>query len=307
MQSGTSTRARDTALIVVASVLWGTVTVATKALYGLSATNALSIGFFRLAIATPALALATLLLVGSLRVPRAAVRPVWLLGLAMALYQVCLFSAIPLIGVTIAVLIALCVAPVIVALVSVPLFRERLTLPLLAALAMALMGVGLLVAGGSSVAVAGAAVGSGVVLALGAAASYAVVTLCGRVLADRCHPLQTLTLSFGLGALLLFPAALAGGLVSDYPLAGWGLLLHLGLVPTALAYVLFLLGMRSVSATAASIITLLEPLTAAVLAWWFFDERLGLVGLSGGALLLLAIGVLTRWPAAPASQTEVKE
>jgi len=63
-------------------------------------------------------------------------------------------------------------------------------------------------------------------------------------------------------------------------------------VPTALAYGLFLTGMRATPATVASIATLLEPLTATLLAWVLFGERLGPLGLAGTALLLTAMAVL---------------
>jgi DME family drug/metabolite transporter len=52
--------------------------------------------------------------------------------------------------------------------------------------------------------------------------------------------------------------------------------------------------MEHTTATVASIITLLEPLTATVLAWLLFDEQLGLLGLLGAALLLGAIWLLYR-------------
>jgi DME family drug/metabolite transporter len=84
----------------------------------------------------------------------------------------------------------------------------------------------------------------------------------------------------------------SGGLVVSYPLTGWLLLLHLGLVPTALGFWLFLYGMRHTTATVASIITLMEPLTSTALAAWFFGERLDEWGLAGAALLLGAMGVL---------------
>jgi DME family drug/metabolite transporter len=133
----------------------------------------------------------------------------------------------------------------------------------------------------------------GVALALGSALGYAVMTLCGRTLAGRYHPLQPLTLAVGVGALALLPAALATGLTLSYPPLGWALLLYLGVGPTALAYALFLLGMRSTTAVGASVVTLVEPLTAAVLAWLLFGERLGPLGLVGAALLLGAVILLT--------------
>jgi DME family drug/metabolite transporter len=69
-------------------------------------------------------------------------------------------------------------------------------------------------------------------------------------------------------------------------------LLYLGLVPTALAYWLFLNGLRHTPATTASILTLAEPLTSTVLAALLFGERLAPLGLLGAALLLAAMGVL---------------
>jgi DME family drug/metabolite transporter len=84
------------------------------------------------------------------------------------------------------------------------------------------------------------------------------------------------------------------GFVLSYPVSGWVLLLYLGLVPTVLAYVLFLEGIRHTTATAASITTLLEPLTSTLLAWLFFKEQLGVFGLLGAMLLLGAIVLLFR-------------
>ena len=74
----------------------------------------------------------------------------------------------------------------------------------------------------------------------------------------------------------------------------WSALVYIGLVPTALAYTLFFRGMRHTPATPASIATMLEPLTAAVLAWAVFGESLGAVGLIGAGLLLGAVFVLYR-------------
>ena len=76
--------------------------------------------------------------------------------------------------------------------------------------------------------------------------------------------------------------------------AGWPLLVYLGAVPTAAAYVIFGAGLRRVTATTAGIATLLEPLTAAALGVLVFGERLGGVGWAGAALLLAALGLLTR-------------
>ena len=61
------------------------------------------------------------------------------------------------------------------------------------------------------------------------------------------------------------------------------------MIPTALAYILYILGLRTTSATVSSIVTLLEPLTATTLGLLLFGERLGTLGFAGAALLLGAL------------------
>jgi DME family drug/metabolite transporter len=74
---------------------------------------------------------------------------------------------------------------------------------------------------------------------------------------------------------------------------GWLLVLYLGLVPTAFAYWMFQKGLRSVSATAASIVSMLDPVVAALLAWVLFGETLSASGIVGAALLLTSIFLLS--------------
>lgn len=89
-------------------------------------------------------------------------------------------------------------------------------------------------------------------------------------------------------ALLAEPAA-----ADPLPLAtGWPLFLYLGLIPTALAYGLYAVGLRRTPATLAGIVTLLEPLTASTLGVLLFGERLGVAGTFGAFLLLAAISLL---------------
>ncbi|MGH7350560.1 MAG: EamA family transporter, partial [Candidatus Rokuibacteriota bacterium] len=74
---------------------------------------------------------------------------------------------------------------------------------------------------------------------------------------------------------------------------GWPLLLYLGLGPTAVAYALFTTGLGRVPATAAGIVSLLEPLTATALGLLVFGERLGPIGVIGASLLLASLALLT--------------
>jgi drug/metabolite transporter, DME family len=282
-------------LVLSAAMLWGTTGVFVRAIYGMTATNALSVGFFRLAFSVPVLLLACRLLLGrqKVQVKRQDMGLMLLIGALMAVYQVCYFSAIAQLGVAAATLIAICTAPVWVAIMGAILLQERLTPRVLLAGGCAMAGTSLLIGiQASPMPQANSLLGVG--LALLAAVGYAAMVLCSRRLAGRYHPLQSVTISFAAGALFLLPCTVMVGWVSSYSLVGWGCLLYLGAVPTALAYCLYFQGMRQTSATVASIATLLEPLTSALLAWGLFGERLGSLGLIGAALLIGAIALLYR-------------
>jgi len=99
----------------------------------------------------------------------------------------------------------------------------------------------------------------------------------------------TIGLGFTAGGLLLVVASsLVGGLGFTPTLGSVGLLLYLGWVPTALAYGLFFVGLRGVSATSAAVVAVLEPLTATVLGVLVLGQRLGFGGIVGAGLLCAA-------------------
>lgn len=281
---------RDFLCIVCASIAWSTVGIANQAIYAHSAANALSLAFFRLAFGAPLFILAGWRLLGPrlFRIKRRDLFLMLLMGGLQALYQASYSAAIAYAGVTVSTLIAICAAPVIVALFSTMITREHLTLATLIALVGALSGTILLVVARANYGHPGSGNVSlsGVAFAFLSACGYAGFILCGRRLSGDYHSLQVNAVAFGAGALLLLFASVFTHLVIVYPLWGWFLLLYLGCVPTGLAFALFQLGMRSLSATVVSIITMLEPLMAAVLAWIFFQEQLTPLGLLGAALLL---------------------
>ena len=170
---------------------------------------------------------------------------------------------------------------------------ERLTAPIIGALAIGIAGTAMLVGVPSDVGVTQAAVLAGTAWALGSAASFAVFTLFSRVLAPRHHPFTLIGIGLGAGALMLLPVALLT-IPASVSTDGMWLLLYIGLVPTGFAYIVFFAGMKRAGATVASIAALTEPLTATLLAWLMFDERLGALGLLGAALLVAAMVLLTR-------------
>jgi len=292
--SATSFR-RGLILIVFASMMWGTTGLTSKVLNRLSAVDALSVGALRLITASPVLLLlGQALAPGSLRpLLKREWRAVLIMGAAMAGYNGSFFAALARTSVTAGTLLALCTAPLFAAVLARLFLHEPLTRPVLLALGTGLSGTALLVGGqgGRDLLRLDCALGN--LLALAAGLSYAVYALVGRAKSRGAPPASLAALSFTTAAILLAPFALANGLRLPTNSTAWLTVLYLGLVPTALAYALYLSGLRSVPATMASIGTLIEPLTASLLAALFLGERLTPSGLLGAGLLLSSLAILS--------------
>lgn len=279
-------------LVAIGAATWGTIGIAVSLLYRFEQTTPLSVSFLRLAMAAPVLMLVSVKITGSpvARIPRRDLATMGLMGIAYASYQLCYFAAIPRIGVALAVLLNICSGPIFIALLARAFLGERVTPAMACALVAGITGTMLvIVAPGQEAAPVSV---SGAILALGAGASYAVVTVCARRVANKYHPVQPLAIAFTLGTLLLLPLVLQQGLVITYSTVGWLLLVHIALVPTILGYVVYLWGLRSTSATVAAILTLLEPLISTLLATVVLDEQLTPVRVLGGLILLGSVMLL---------------
>jgi drug/metabolite transporter, DME family len=220
--------------------------------------------------------------------------PMFVAGSFVALYQTTFYAALPRIGVAIATLIALCSAPVIVAVLSAIIARQPPRGIVLMALTCAIAGTLLLVQIEPSAQQTQSNVVGGALFALLSGLLYALNVLIGSRLGanSNVHPLQTVTFGFTFGAAVLGVIGLRSGLSIGYSAQAWAGLAYLGVITTAGAYALFYMGMRSTSSTAASIATLMEPLTATILAWLLFSEPLSSRVLLGGALLISAMLLL---------------
>lgn len=103
--------------------------------------------------------------------------------------------------------------------------------------------------------------------------------MVARPLSQR---LDTLTMT--VAAAVLVPGGLLLTLVRGEPLwtadvASWLVIAYLGVVTMVVAYALFFTGLRSTPSGAAVLATLIEPVTAVLLAVVFLGERLTPAGL----------------------------
>ncbi len=284
-------------LITVAAVLWGTSGVIAQLVHRSTGMGPMQISFWRLAVSA-----GVMLLVAAPRVRSvvtAVRRDPWALvaaGVALAAYQGLYFLSVTTAGVNIATMVSLGTAPVVAAIWE-SLSRRRLPGPRqLAVIGVAVVGL-VLIAGGH-----GGAVGPdptlGIVAALGSGLIYGASAVLGRHLAQHTPAVAMTTVSSVVGALTLAPFLLFGtrSVVPAEPAlsAGmsWAALGYLGVVATAIAYILFNRGLRATESSSAAVLTLVEPLTAAVLAVTVLAEPMGGSTVVGAALLLGAVAML---------------
>jgi drug/metabolite transporter, DME family len=229
--------------------------------------------------------------------PRWAPKPVAIAVAGVAVYQLAFFAAVADTGVAVGTIVALGSAPTLTGLFEWIVDGRRPPGRWVAATALACAGVALLALAGGDAEVTAPGVG----LAVAAGGAYAVYTLAAkRLLAAGHAPGSVMAAAFGIGALVLLPALLLSGPGWLLHADGIALALFLGVVPTALAYLLFASGLRKLSAAETATLTLAEPLTAGVLGAVVLAEPLSGPAVVGATLVLAGLVALAIRPPAPA-------
>ena len=286
-------RAR-TGLLAVSggAVLWGTTGVAVRIIQQRSGLAAVSVGFYRVLIAALVVAL-----VFRARGVRSAARtlrryPVALVvaGAGFGAYQALYFVGVQDVGVSISTLVSLGIAPVALTVGTAVARRRMPAARSLAVLTCAVVGLALVsVRTDSGVAAPHPVLG--VLASVASGLGYAGITALSRRMSHE-DPLVLTGVTSAIGALVLLPFALGAGLAVPHDAIANAWLLYIGVVPTVLAYWLFYRGLRSTVSEVAGVLTLLEPLTAAVVAAIVVHEQLTDLAIAGGCLMLIAVAAL---------------
>jgi len=126
----------------------------------------------------------------------------------------------------------------------------------------------------------------GIALAATAGTCYGAYTVCvKRVLATAGDRMIATTVSLGLGTVLLAPMLLRDG-SAFLNARGLFVIAWVGVVATAVAYLLYVRGLARVPAATAGTLSLAEPLTAMVLGIAVLGERPSVVALMGALLVI---------------------
>jgi DME family drug/metabolite transporter len=217
----------------------------------------------------------------------------WVLlgGIGVLVYPLAFYAGMRDAGVAVGNTVALGSGPLFAGVIEWLATRRRPTQRWFLALGIA--GVGLVLVG---IARGGTSeIGlNGVLLALIAGMAYALYSVAGsRVIAAGANFQGSMGAVFGAGALpLLVVLVVTGGpLVSDFDNLARGAYLALG--PLVLAYLLFGYALTRASASLVTLVTLLEPVFATILAVILLGEVLPPIGWVGIGLLVSGVAVAT--------------
>ncbi|WP_255306206.1 DMT family transporter [Streptomyces sp. Wb2n-11] len=283
--------------LIVAGTAWGTAGAAASLTFLASDLGPLALSFWRCAGG-----LVLLVAVRALRrrPPVAATAPVeagrrrltrvLVTGLGLTVFQSAYFAAVQATGLAVGTVVTMGAAPVLVALGARLTMGERLGRAGTLTVAGALAGLAVMVLGSGGTSVRPV----GVLFALLSAAGYAAMTLLTRRLGrdgGGADPFATTAWAFAICSLCLLPFAAAEGLLPHTadPVRVLWLLVYVAAVPTALAYALYFAGAAVVRSATVSVITLLEPVSAAVIAVVLLGEHLAPATVAGTLLLLAAV------------------
>lgn len=190
--------------------------------------------------------------------------------------------------------------PALVALLAAVFLRERLTAVKLVALALALAGTVLTIA--PALASNGLGGGAGVALGIGfavaAAVFYSLYIIVGAWIGHRVAAFPVSTVVIASAAGLFIVASLIRGPQWPQGPAGWLAVIAIALLSTVAAVTLYFAGLRRIGPTRASTLSTLEPLVTVTLAAIVLGEDIAPVQMAGGALILAAVVLLARAPAA---------
>ncbi|PMM37396.1 hypothetical protein BCT55_09970 [Vibrio splendidus] len=214
-------------------------------------------------------------------------------ALALAVYPLAFYSSMKLSGVAIGTVVSIATAPFFSALLECLISKKNnINRRWLTSFAIGVVGIGLLVFSESSSANES---GDdlkllGIALGLVAGLCYAIYSWATKALIDKGIKSQAAMGSiFGLGAMLLLPTLWFTGENLFSSQINVLVISYLTLIPQCVGYIAFSFGLRHVTASSANLLTLFEPVVAAVLAVCVVGELIPFIGWLGMFLIVLCL------------------
>ncbi|HEV2501431.1 MAG TPA: EamA family transporter [Mesorhizobium sp.] len=184
------------------------------------------------------------------------------------------------------------IQPFFVVLIGVVFLKERVSADQIVWMVLAFVGVVLAsgLVGSNTVITASWAVG--ILMALGGALLYAIVTVLAKGLGEQ-RPEVTVLCQTVVGALLLAPLA---NFSQSIAITSWGWLIGIGVLHTGIAYVMMFSAYPRLSTPVIGVLTFIYPVVAILIDWAIYDHPIGLPQAIGMVMIASAtLGVRLGW------------
>ena len=184
---------------------------------------------------------------------------------------------------------------IVVPLLAFLFLKNRLESKVLFGVFLAAMGLACMAFGGEAQLVDPPAqldVARGDMITFGCTIAFAFQIIFKARWASRVSALAMTTIEIGTVFLLSLIAALTLENIPDISQLSskvWSAVALTGILATALAFLVQSWAQKSTTAVSTAVIFAMEPVTAAAFSWWLIGEKLSLLAIAGGALIIIGM------------------
>ncbi|MCG3879676.1 EamA family transporter [Psychrobacter sp. Ps6] len=277
--------------VVVASIFWGTTGTASAFIPDVSP---LGIGAFAMGVGGILLVLNAKKYLVSDKAKLLSQPKVLLIGsLCVAIYPLAFYSSMRLAGVAIGTVISIASAPFFTVMMERLISNKNITRRWKISFTFGGIGVILLTLGKThylDVTVASSNQVLGVLLGLVAGLTYATYSWSAhQMIENGVNAKSAMASMFGLSAILLLPSLLFTGDNLFLDIKHISVALYMAIAPMFLGYLLFGQALKVIEASRATLITLLEPIVATILAIIIIGEAFSSIGWLGMGLMVICL------------------
>lgn len=277
--------------VIAASVLWGTTGTASAFIPDVSP---LAVGAFSMGIGGVLLVLNAKNNLLSDRQKLLSKPSLLFIGsLCVAIYPLAFYSSMRLAGVAIGTVISIASAPFFTVIMERLISNKRVTSRWVVSFIFGVVGVILLTLGKTQYLDINAQANNrilGVLLGLVAGLTYATYSWSARQMIENgVNSKSAMASMFGLSAILLLPSLLLTGGNLFLDAKHISVALYLAIAPMFFGYLLFGQALREIEASKATLITLLEPIVATILAIIIIGETFSPIGWLGMSLMIICL------------------
>lgn len=207
------------------------------------------------------------------------------------------YTGIQMASASIAAILVCLLSPIIIAVLSARIFKERLTKKQIFGIGIAAAGTFTVIAGGTLSLSGNRDFLLGSLILLSTPVLWAAYSLLGKKIMEKYDPFLIVAYVTMLGGLCLIPFSFGENSLHQIftmSLHGWLAILFLSLTCSLLGYYIWFYVLKQVDAAVTSSFLFAEPLITVLFAVPFFEEKLNLFTVAGGLLIFTGVYLVTR-------------